>query len=72
MIKPGNPQWLFMMEAEGNDDAVNTRQARINAVIKELKSYWTVDKWGFYACLRRHNLEDATDREIEKIWDAIR
>ena len=33
----GNDFWLYAMEAEGHDDLVSTRTAKINAVIKDLK-----------------------------------
>lgn len=30
--------WAFMNEAAGNDDLINTRQARLNAVIKDFQA----------------------------------
>lgn len=33
MVEPG--YFMYMAEAEGYDDLVNTREAKINAVIKE-------------------------------------
>lgn len=69
MIKPGDPQWLFMAEAEGCDDLVNTRTAKLNAVIKNLKAredqYVTMGE--FYELLVAHDLEDLDEHEYKYI-----
>lgn len=74
MIDIGSPQFLFMCEAEGLDDQVDTRTAKINAVIKEVRNYpsTTIDSGTFGAILAKHRLTDLTQAELLKIQNGIR
>lgn len=36
-MKFGSSEWMFMAEAEGADDLINTKEAKVNAVIKDMK-----------------------------------
>lgn len=66
--------FLFMCEAEGVDSVVNTRTARINAVIKDIKNYPTATMDGntFKQILMRHSLTYVTQDEMRKISNAIK
>ena len=74
MIKSG--YFMYMAEAEGHDNLVNTRTAKINAVIKDFKSLVRrgvnpndyIDQ-----VLANHGLTQdmLTDREIAKINGAF-
>lgn len=58
MMRIGGPEFLFMSEAEGFPNLVNTHTAKINAVAKELRNYylngtdpnevkdWVLNKYG--------------------------
>lgn len=74
MITIGSPQWLFMAEAMGCDQLVNTREARINAVIADIRNYAgdTIDESVFLSILDRHELADISDREYQRVLDGIR
>lgn len=68
--------FMYMAEAEGKDNLVNTRAAKINAVINDLR-YMSRDELrgnpDYFlrkACVA-HNLDDLTSREIGKIQNEI-
>ena len=62
---------LYMSEAEGIDEWVNTRQAKINAIGRELRESGyagkLVPELVFIAVCRKHNIVDITKSEIEHI-----
>ena len=67
--------WLYMNEAEGYDNMVDTRQARVNAVGRELRDMGyagrVVPTGVFASLLMKHKLNDITQAEInyiEKEW----
>ena len=66
---PGNPFWAFAMEAEGRDDLISTREAKINAVIKEVRAYPQVvmPEYKFKEILKKHKLTDIKSYEIDYI-----
>ena len=66
---PGNPFWSFAMEAEGRDDLISTREAKINAVIKEVRAYpqEVMPEYKFKEILKKHNLTDIKSYEIDYI-----
>lgn len=74
MIKMGSPQFMFMAEAEGWDSCVTTRQAKINAVIKEIRQYPkpTIQQSEFEQILRKHNLTNLSGHELRQIQEGIR
>lgn len=37
MVNVGSPEWLYYAEAEGMTDLVDTREAKINGIIHELR-----------------------------------
>ena len=56
--------FMYMAEAEGQDDLVNTRQAKINAVIRDADE-------SYAAALNRHNIQPTKKEEdylYEKLW----
>ena len=63
--------WLYMNEAEGYDNMVNTRSARINAIGRELveRGYKgkTVPEPVLYVLCHRHDLLDITKDEVKDI-----
>lgn len=65
-----NPYFLYMMEQEGLDDCVNTREAKLNAVAKDLKKVVAaggdVNDYFISAC-ENHNLTNVTEKEIKFI-----
>ena len=75
MVEPG--YFMYMAEAEGYDDLVNTREAKINAVIKDLQyvvscgenPYNHLDR-----ILFNHNLceEMLSDDECRRISNCVR
>lgn len=69
MIKVNDPFFLYMAEAEGCDHLVNTRTARINAMINEIKSMRvpSMTESEFYAIAAKHHLTDMTEYEYDKI-----
>lgn len=78
MIIIGSPQWLFIAEAMGCDQVVKTREARINAVIEDIRNYEgntyegdTMDESVFLSILDRHELTDLSDREYQRILDSM-
>lgn len=68
--------WLYAMETEGMDFLVNTRTAKLNAVIKEIRGINTpsIDQETFERILHRHGLSLSilTQKEILYIQDGIR
>lgn len=68
--------FMYMAEAEGKDNLVNTREAKVNAIINDLRYMdrselrGNPDYFLRKAC-RAHNLEDITQKEIAKIQIAI-
>ena len=74
MIDIGSPQFLYMCEAEGLDDQVNTRTAKINAVIKDIRNYPSpsIDSGTFMAILANHGLTEISDNELLEIQRKIR
>lgn len=69
MMKIGGPYHMYMMEQEG---LLNTREGRINALIKEFKNClykgWDINDDSLQAKLfNKHNLNDLTDKEKRRI-----
>ena len=68
--------FMYMAEAEGKDKLVNTREARVNAVINDLRYIdrsslrQNPDYFLRQACTA-HDLEDISAKEIAKIEIAI-
>lgn len=68
--------FMYMAEAEGKDNLVNTREAKINAIINDLRLLsrdelrGNPDYFLRKAC-RAHGLEDITQKEVAKIQIAI-
>lgn len=69
MIKVNDPYFLYMAEAEGRSDLVNTRTARINAMTNEIKSMRvsSMTESEFYAIAAKHRLTDMSEHEYDKI-----
>lgn len=63
--------FLYMAEAEGHDNLVNTRRAKLNAIGKDLqKSGYvgqTVPGSVFLALCNRHKLDNITQEDINYI-----
>lgn len=68
--------WLYAMETEGMDFLVNTKTAKLNAVIKEIRGIRSpsIDQETFEQILHRHglSLSTLTQKEILYIQDGIR
>lgn len=67
--------WLYMNEAEGYDNMVSTRLAKINAIGRELRdagySGKLVPAGVFMSLCEKHQIYDINDKEIahiEKEW----
>lgn len=76
-MKVGGGYFLYMAEAEGRTELVNTREARVNAVIKKMK--WHIDKGHdpqryIDAVLADYNLtqEGLTEKELKKIEGSVK
>lgn len=72
----GNDMWMFAMEAEGYDDLISTRTAKINAAIKDFK--YIKENGGnpneyIYEVLADHGLSEnlLTDAECERIMGEV-
>ena len=68
--------FMFMAEAEGFDNLVNTRTAKVNAIIKDFKYIISSgENPNDYIddVFNRHNLtiEELTETEVEKINNLI-
>ena len=65
--------WLYMNEAEGYDNMVSTRLAKVNAVGRELQkkgySGKVVPAMVFQAVCMRHGLDNVTQKEVRHIED---
>lgn len=63
--------WLYMNEAEGYDSMVDTREAKINAIGRELvqRGYQgrVVPQPVFLAICNKHGIYDITRKEIRQI-----
>ena len=63
--------WLYMNEAEGYSNMVNTREARLNNIGRDLRNKGYAGKvvphTVFEALLIKYNLEDITKAEIKRI-----
>ena len=69
--------FLYMAEAEGFDDLVTTREARINAAIKDFimmaKNGYNIDNDDIQAViLEDHKLQDISTKEAEYIARKVR
>ena len=69
--------FLYMAEAEGFDDLVTTREARINAAIKDFiimaKNGYNIDNDDIQAAiLEDHRLQDISTKEAEYIARKVR
>lgn len=69
--------FLYMAEAEGHDELVSTRTARINAAIKDFilmaKNGYNIDNDDIQATiLSDHNIGDITRKEAEYIAKEVR
>lgn len=75
----GTDYWLFMNEAEGNDDIVKTREAKINAVCKDFQRMAAagISRTQLTASIEKvltaHGIDGRTlnDRERQKISSCI-
>ena len=63
--------WLYMNEAEGYSNIVNTREAKINAIGRELVKMGykgkVVPQGVFMSLCERHNIYDITSKEVHQI-----
>lgn len=63
--------FLYMAEAEGHDDLVNTRRAKLNAIGKDLKNAGyagrVVPGTVFLALCKKHKIDNITQNEISYI-----
>lgn len=63
--------WLYMNEAEGQDDMVSTRLAKINAIGRELRDAGyagrVVPAAVFLSYCNKHGVHDITQKEINHI-----
>ena len=63
--------FLYMAEAEGHDDLVDTRRAKLNAIGKDLKNAGyagqTVPGTVFLALCKKHKIDNITQNEISYI-----
>ena len=63
--------WLYMNEAEGYSNMVNTREARLNNIGRDLRNMGyagqVVPNPVFDALLKKYEINDITQKEIEKI-----
>lgn len=63
--------WLYMNEAEGYSNMVNTREARLNNIGRDLRNMGyagrIVPHIIFAALLEKYDLQDITEKEIHKI-----
>lgn len=68
MLKINTPYFLYMAEAEGIDSIVSTKQARINAAIKDFVKYHH-QGYDINACkydiLKAHGLYESTLTDSE-------
>lgn len=66
--------FMYMVEAEGRDDLVNTRQARINAAALDMlkNPNITTTPSGFRTVLEAHNISDLTSKEYQYLEDKIK
>ncbi len=73
MIKAGSSQFMYMAETEGYDSHINTRQARINAVIKEIRKNPkpVLPQRDFEMILHKHNLDYLSASELRQIQNGI-
>ena len=74
MIKSG--YFMYMAEVEGKTGLINTRTAKINAIIKDFKSLVKKGKNPnkyIDSVLNKYGLseDELTDREVRKINEAI-
>lgn len=67
--------FLYMAEAEGHDDLVDTREAKINAIGKDLRKAGYAGKVVpaavFLSYCHKHGIKNVTQKEIdyiEKEW----
>ena len=67
--------WLYMNEASGQDNMVDTRLAKLNAIGRELREMGyaeaVVPAGVFMTLCERHKIYDITDKEIgyiEEEW----
>lgn len=74
MVKSG--YFMYMAEAEGHDNLVSTRTAKINAVIKDLRNYrlrgYNLNNY-IDTVLARHGLAEdmLSDAECERINNEV-
>ncbi len=65
------PYFLYMAEAEGVDDMVSTRLAKINAIGRELRDAGyagrVVPATVFLSYCNKHGIHDITQKEINHI-----
>ena len=63
--------WLYMNEAEGYDNIVNTRTAKINAIGRELRNAGYAGKVVpaavFLSYCAKHGINNVTQEEIKHI-----
>lgn len=68
--------FMYMAEAEGHDNLVNTRQAQLNAIVNDLRAVPRSDlrinpsNYLYKACVN-HSIEHLSDKEVRYIEDRI-
>lgn len=76
MFTPKDSFWLYAMETEGMDFLINTKTAKLNAVIKEIREIKapSINQKTFEQILRKHglSLNALTQKEINYIQNEIR
>lgn len=66
--------FLFMAEAEGHDELVSTRTARLNAIAKEVAATPDCDNDDLERIFSRHNvsINSLSDKEVDYVNRKIR
>ena len=69
MLKVNDPFFMYMAEAEGKTNLINTRQSKLNAIIQEVKDYSEdiCPSKIFELLLEKYNLTDLTEKELNYI-----
>lgn len=66
--------FLYMAEAEGCDDLVSTRTAKLNAIAKDIAAARYKDDYDLDEIFAKHHLsmDSVTEKEIAYLHDKIR
>lgn len=64
--------FCYMAEAEGHDEMISTRAAKVNAIIKDLRTnYYDINEDDIMECAKEHNLADIDYEEFVKIFNEV-